>query len=395
MKRFFSYSILGTALVVLIGGFFLLNRLMEFRNEIESLKDQGFPVAISDLETDPADGQVDATKQFSRLLGPLGSFEAEMNEDPEIHDREVDETTIKLFNELDTAYPTVYPLITEIANAGFVGFEKKGVGAREALDFELDRMQHLRNCARVLDFKARILAAQGKPDQALEATMEIFKLCQAFEKRPTLIGHLVRSACRGIAIRSAYGILSEHDVAAKSREQLNALLDSFEASDGYHWTLVSERAVGSSLLSEMGTLHLALSGMSYLDLIEGEIQQCDKEAFEKDLSFADGFQAHMIMPAITQTRLANSRLKSQIRGLRIVNALTEHPESVDKEKIDKDYLMSIGVPEQMTIDTMDGKPMKIKRVDDFWVVYSVGEDLIDDGGEVSENSLNDFVVGPE
>ena len=51
----------------------------------------------------------------------------------------------------------------------------------------------------------------------------------------------------------------------------------------------------------------------------------------------------------------------------------------------------------MTIDTMNGKPMNVKLVkgetDERWVVYSVGEDLIDDGGNAKE--IKDFVVGPE
>lgn len=405
MKRFFAFSSLGTALLVVFGGVFLLNRLAQYKNEIATLKDAEFPVSIADLETQPDAGQVDATKQFSRLLGPLGSFEAEMYEEYGKLEREVDETVIDLFNELDTAYPTVYPLITEIANAGYVGFEKKDIGARELLDSELERLKRVRSCARVLDFKAKILAAQGEPDQALQASMEIFKLCNAFEKSPTFLAHLIRCACRGIAIRSAYETLSTHDVTVKNREQLDELLDSYEASDGYRWTLISERAVGSSLLSDLGTIQLALNGVTYLDLIEAELEQCDRETFKKNLSFEteagwlDTFQAQTILPAMKTSRLANSRVKSQTRGLRIINALTSNPDSVNKDikEIDQAYLQSIGVPQPMTIDTMNGEPMKVKRVKletgDQWIVYSVGEDLVDDGGSAKE--IKDFVVGPE
>ena len=80
MKRFFSYSIFGTIIVFIFGGFVLLNRLMEYRSDLADLKDEGFPIAIADLELTPEVGQADATKQFSRLIGPLGSFEAEMYE---------------------------------------------------------------------------------------------------------------------------------------------------------------------------------------------------------------------------------------------------------------------------------------------------------------------------
>lgn len=402
MKRFFALSGIGTALVLVFGGLILLNQLMLYRNEIILLKEAGFPVSIADLETFPEDQQVDASKQFSRLMGPLESFEAEREEGFDIYDDEEDETAIKLFDDLNAAYPTVYPLITEIANAGYVSFEKKDVSAREALDFELDRLKRIRSCARCLQFKASVLAAQGKPDQALQRSMEIFKLCQAVDKRPTLMAHLVRCACRGIAIRSAYQILSEHDVTTQSREQLNELLDDFEAADGYRWTLISERALGSALLSEMGTVQLSLNGITYLNLIESEIEQCDKESFEKDLSFEDeigwldGIQSASILPALRTSRTANLRVKSQVRGLRIINALTQHPESTGKE-IDQAYLLSIGVPKPMTIDTMTGEPMKVKllkaEAGDQWVVYSVGADLIDDGGNIEE--AKDFAVGPE
>ncbi len=42
---------------------------------------------------------------------------------------------------------------------------------------------------------------------------------------------------------------------------------------------------------------------------------------------------------------------------------------------------------------MNGEPMKIKRVNGKWVVYSVGSNLVDDGGDSEE--LKDFVLGGE
>ena len=47
----------------------------------------------------------------------------------------------------------------------------------------------------------------------------------------------------------------------------------------------------------------------------------------------------------------------------------------------------------MTVDTMNGEPMKVKRTDQQWLVYSVGLNLVDDGGNAKE--IKDFVVGPE
>ena len=98
------------------------------------------------------------------------------------------------------------------------------------------------------------------------------------------------------------------------------------------------------------------------------------------------------MPALSTTRHASSRLKSQVRGLRIVSALTANLDSAEQE-ITKEYLIGLGVPESMTVDTMNGELMKVKRTDEQWLVYSVGLNLADDGGNANE--VKDFVVGPE
>ena len=47
----------------------------------------------------------------------------------------------------------------------------------------------------------------------------------------------------------------------------------------------------------------------------------------------------------------------------------------------------------MMIDTINGELMKIKRVNDEWVVYSAGANGVDDGG--SHVGIEDYVLGRE
>ena len=88
--------------------------------------------------------------------------------------------------------------------------------------------------------------------------------------------------------------------------------------------------------------------------------------------------------------MARFRTTSQIRGLRIINALQSNSDSKDQE-ITQQYLKKIGVPDPMIVDTMDGEPMRVKRTDDSLVVYSVGPNREDDGG--TREGMLDFVIG--
>jgi hypothetical protein len=62
------------------------------------------------------------------------------------------------------------------------------------------------------------------------------------------------------------------------------------------------------------------------------------------------------------------------------------------ETISETNLLELGVPQGMTIDPMTGDTMKVKGRTSGWVVYSVGTNLKDDGGDPSKQE--DFVLGP-
>ena len=56
-------------------------------------------------------------------------------------------------------------------------------------------------------------------------------------------------------------------------------------------------------------------------------------------------------------------------------------DATNRDSWTPDYLESLGVPTAATIDPFTGEPMTIKRVDDRWLVYSVGPDHTDDAGD--------------
>jgi hypothetical protein len=45
-----------------------------------------------------------------------------------------------------------------------------------------------------------------------------------------------------------------------------------------------------------------------------------------------------------------------------------------------------------TLDPFSGKPLVVKRIEDGWMVYSVGENGIDDGGSFVDQK--DWGLGP-
>jgi hypothetical protein len=78
-----------------------------------------------------------------------------------------------------------------------------------------------------------------------------------------------------------------------------------------------------------------------------------------------------------------------VRSLRVLNALQTHVPA-GSDKIPK--LSELGLPVETTIDPFNGEPLHVKRLSQGWLVYSVGRDLQDDGGDLENN--RDVGVGP-
>lgn len=399
MKKILGLSGAVLAVLVLACGGVLVYRLVQFRSAVASLKAQGQPVSFADLNSTSDEFEVDGTEAFNRLAEPLGSFESEMYKDEEVLSRPVDDEMIARFDDLVEAYPTVFPLLEELSKADGLRTELQG-DFQTAINQELERVQRLRSCARVLAWKLRVLAAQGKADEALDAGVKIFELCRVFDHQPTMVSRLVRVACHGVAIQEIHDLITQQKVSPEALERLNQQILNRSKSQDYLIALTTERAAGIEFVSERGMFHIAFGGLDYLDTINEEIENCTKQPFEQTFSNADPASAPAglpdpsgsILPALQQLRMASARNTSLLRALRIISALVANPDSIGKE-ISQDDLLAMGVPKEMTIDTMTGDPMIVKRRDDRWVVYSVGWNKKDDGGDPQPGPNGDFTLG--
>jgi hypothetical protein len=97
------------------------------------------------------------------------------------------------------------------------------------------------------------------------------------------------------------------------------------------------------------------------------------------------------LPGVLKVRQAWHRMQAQIRCLRIMNAMQQK----DVWKDNEINLANLGLPAEAIIDPYDGSPIKLKEVKGEWIIYCVGVNLKDDGGNLESNmDVNDVGLGP-
>ena len=77
------------------------------------------------------------------------------------------------------------------------------------------------------------------------------------------------------------------------------------------------------------------------------------------------------------------------RSLRVLNAIQQHAD-VGSDR--PPPLESLGLPAETTTDPFDGAPLRVKKTDRGWTVYSIGSNGLDDGGLLQRSA--DVGVGP-
>ncbi len=314
----------------------------------------------------------------------------------------------KLVKAAFDAHPRVMPLLEQAAACSDYDDYDAQVDYMLPLTELEDRLlrvaQQHRGYARLLHLRAYLLAAEGKPDEAARTALVLMRLASHLERDFFLIGMLVEITLRSLAIDAANAALQAGPVSREVHDALDAELARLELMGDFRRAIVGERVYGMAKIAQFPGRNFWLGARGYWN--RQESQYLDKmqiflSLFHEPINYhravqtIDNASANggvlvvLSTPALKAALTAAVQSQAMVRSLRVLNALQTHvPPASDK--ISK--LGDLGLPPETTIDPFNGAPLHVKRLPGGWLVYSVGRNLQDDGGDW-EHYL-DIGVGP-
>jgi hypothetical protein len=283
----------------------------------------------------------------------------------------------------------------------------------------LPDQQDARTITTLLRYDVLRLAQAGDLKGALASCRAMLNAGRSLGDEPLLISQLIRMACVGQACDMVERALSQGEPA---EDDLAALQREFEAEDRFPMMRVflrGERAFAHAAFEEAERGDLdprALEGLSrssastklsffpwrvrdqarrehprMLELFTERIAAADlpvHEQLDADRRLADALRdlppeaqlTRLLIPAVDKVTTAARRMHANVRCVAVLLAAERYRRANGKwpEKLtDLVPKYFAAVP----LDPFDGKPLRSKRLAYGVVVYSVGEDGVDDGGK--------------
>ena len=263
--------------------------------------------------------------------------------------------------------------------------------------------------------KALLAADQGQPELAARSVESSLALARSAADDPLLISLLVRISCHATAIDSLERVLSRGPVSDAELRAPAQAVQQAEDREGLTRALVGETCYGSSVFHSLPSSSggpgepspvvfwlLHASGLwdvehaAYLKMMGEGIAASGKPLPERFAAFqledtgeredelpwwyfltrllASAFDRVAEEDAVHIARVRAARAGLAVERYRL--ATGELPARLDD--LVPEYLDAVPA------DPIDGKPLRYKKLDKGYVVYSIGPDGTDDGGKKGE-----------
>jgi hypothetical protein len=376
-----------------------------------TLRREGYPIQLADLAREPIPTEKNADAYLIRAHIDLEAIQKELLV---LYPRKgyatgkfsADERS--RLETLFSKYPSVVPLLEQASNCPDSGLQLNfRLPTTQFLQPYMDRTSHHRVLNRVLRTRSSLLLSEGRGDDALANQLVLLRLTRLWRREPLIFAYLVTAVCELGAMEGVNDVLQAGPVSPSARQALDAELALHDTLEGYDTALVTERAYALTSFREIpGAGFWLVRGfqnrlaISLIDLIDCYRQKRSRPYVsvvgdsKAAPSLTGGMNLYgslitLLEPALIALREPAERTRAMSRAVRVLSALQQRG-SIPGEPLPT--LTELGLPEAVTVDPFNSKPLCVKKHAAGWMVYSVGANLVDDGGIL--DSKTDIGAGP-
>ncbi len=272
-------------------------------------------------------------------------------------------------------------------------------------------LQDLKQSVKSLNLEAIIHAENNESQSAIQSLKSSLSIANSLSEEPIIVSQLVRISCQALTVSILERIINRTDLTDEQFIELGKVFAHAQEFSGISRAFIGERCQILSvfknptilnedifgdippkpILEAYKALGLAdMDALEYLDIMDGYIKanqlplhlrQEAVDAVEPEIESIS--QIHILlrifMPALSGITTLDLRNFAGLRTARVALAIQRYRLAKDKlpdqlNDLVPDYLDA--VPK----DPFDGKELRYKKLERGFVVYSIGEDLSDDGG---------------
>ena len=287
-----------------------------------------------------------------------------------------------------------------------------------------------RDACRLLASEARRFEAKGKFNEAVDNYIAIVRIGNHYGRGRCLIDNLVGMVCVAIGTRGAFTGICRHDYPPDELRRLLAALTELRSGlpNPVH-AMKCEKAFGPGTVDDI--MRFGLSSITTMPLTEPARRLSPLEIRARYILFPDrtikkdmaacydrriraakepyhkaaarvsdkkllaevkpwNVIAHMLLPALGRARIEAEKCRANVDGLRLAAALKIYQKRTGAYPKALAELTAKKLLKELPTDPFSGKPYLYKVENAEFAVYSVGDNLKDDGGKLGrENGFLD------
>lgn len=396
---------------------------------IDQIADAGLPTSGADLNLwvdSPPDSENGAL-----VLSDAFALLHEFTRPPKIHmvfsdllEDQTPEALALLAQHVETNQPALAKISEGLQYKHFSYIPDYSPGFRTLLP----HLSKIKESANLFAAKSVVDLAENREREFVEDVKGITKLAQTLDSEPILISWLICAATIQIAVKSTARALNRTELSDSACDELSALFTQVGATNLLPAAFIGERAMalpvfrlqGSDLYDFLKSNDTAdadadwnvsirfaatvgildrdcLTYLNAMDRLIGLSGAPFPASLEMtnfvDQIWTNGFKRGTLLTPMLLSSLRKSTVKAASLQVSLDSARTAL--ALEKfRRVNKDWpesLDALGPDFVIPMDPFDGKPLRYRKENDGFLLYSVDEDGIDDNGNT--RAKGKFIVG--